>query len=490
MIPLAVVPGRTTQAAFDGEHLTGATKLWTSCRAEAKRIAAETVAFDLTMPANASSGIGALRVITPNGVSPLSLFMIDPLPSAAPELRNNSVETAQTLELPVAVNGSVPELESRYYTFVGRAGQRVSLEVVAQRLGSLLDPHLRLIDERGRPLIAVEDTPGLGTDCALTYKISRNGVYGIELRDSKYEGGPKHRFRLRVGTFPLTPLPFLDDAIPGELLNAAVPVLNQTEEREPNDATGNAQLISIPIRISGGFGKPGDGDWYEFDVDQNERLLVRGRTRSLGSPCDLFLRIQDTNGNKVAEANVSGADEGSITNTFKKAGRYRLRVEELNQQGGPALKYRIEFSRFRPGFALSTEAETLIAPPGGSFEVPVKPARSGYDGPITLNVVGLDSGFSVTNNIITAKTNETKLRITVPFDIRPGALWQFVIVGRAEIEGTVVEVRTSTAPALRKLFPQMVFPPEALDGLIGLGVSAPPNKGTATDQSSGGGNGH
>jgi hypothetical protein len=400
--------------------------------------------------------------------------MIDPLPTETKAPGNGSLASAQPLNIPVAVEGSCQELRSDFYRFSARKGQHLSVEVVAQRLGSLLDARVRLLDAGGRELRAADDTPGLGVDCALTYRVPKNSDYIVEIRDSTYEGGQKHRYRLRIGEFPFAPLPFLADTIPPGLLEAAAPKTEKTEEHEPNGRPEESQTVTVPMLISGRFAKPRDRDFYSFEVSAGERLVIRGRTRSLGFPCDLFLQLQDTNGNKVADANVAGADEGTITNTFKRAGLYRLLVEELNQQDGPGLGYQLELRRLRPGFSLNTETEAVSAPPGGSFEIGVKPARRDYDGPITLSVVGLDSGFSLTNNLITARTNETKLRVSVPENLRAGDFRQFVIVGRAEAGGEIFEGRASTFPALRRAFPKMPFPPDALDGVIGFGVSSKP----------------
>jgi hypothetical protein len=474
LLPFAAVPGQTTKVQWMGNNPGGPTRLWTSCRTETTRLDGEAASFNVTVPAHTPAGIGAIRVLTTNGASNLSLFMLDPLASVAQEPGNNSMGAARRIHPPVAVDGFCHELRSDFYKFSARKGQQLSIEVVAQRLGSFLDPRVRMLDAVGRELVAVEDTPGLGADCALTFKVPKSSDYLLEIRDTKYEGGQKHRYRLRVGEFSLTRLPFLSDAIPRELLEMSASNPKQMDECEPNSQPREAQRVTVPVLISGGFAKPGDRDLYQFEVNEGQRLLVRGRTRSLGFACDLFLQIQDTNGNKVAEANVTGADEGTLTNTFRKAGTYRFLVEELNQQGGPGLDYQVELRTLVPGFALSTDSEAVSAPPGGSFELAVRPRRRDYEGPITLSIVGLDPRFSITNNVITARTNETIVRVTVPSDIEVGDFRQFVIVGRAEIEGGVFEARTSTLPALRKMFPEMPFPPDALDGLIAFGASAKP----------------
>jgi hypothetical protein len=110
-------------------------------------------------------------------------------------------------------------------------------------------------------------------------------------------------------------------------------------------------------------------------------------------------------------------------------------------------------------------------PAGDSIEIEVKPDRREYDGPIQLAVVGLPEGFSVSNAVITAKTNATKLRISAPTDLALGDFFLFSIVGSAVIDGAKVSERMSTLPALRSLLPELRHPPAELDGLVALSIS-------------------
>jgi hypothetical protein len=236
--------------------------------------------------------------------------------------------------------------------------------------------------------------------------------------------------------------------------------------------------VEIPAEIAGGFGRAGDSDYYEFQVAKGQRLGFRGRTRSLGSPCDVFLQIQDAEGATIAEANFNNANDGVLTNTFMKAGVYRLLVEELNRLGGPDLSYGLSIETLTPGFALSVETDRVSAPPGNDFEILVSAVRRDYDGPIRLSVAGLGPDFSVTNAVIRGKTNEVKLRVSVPDEAVLGQYFPFAIFGQAEMGGPTHPVRASTMPALRRQFPEMLWPPEELDGWIALGVATTKSEAT------------
>ena len=61
----------------------------------------------------------------------------------------------------------------------------------------------------------------------------------------------------------------------------------------------------------------------------------------------------------------------------------------------------------------------------------------------------------------------------LPESFKPGGAVSFRVVGRATIGGREYETTASTAPALKKLFPLMLYPPPEFDGLIGLGLKRP-----------------
>jgi len=462
-LPAGLWPGEPTTIQFFGESLQGARQVWTSFKAGSEITEADSPSARLIVPRQTPVGIGVIRLITTNGVSSLRLLMIDPLPPVVSNGTNHTASSAQSLQPPVAVDGRCDELTADFYRFAVRKGQRLTFEVVAQRLGSPLDARLRLLDAQGRELAANDDA--VGTDPVLTHTFNASGECLVEIRDPRHQGGPKHRYRLRIGEFEARPLPFLADGMKAPEQNAVI------QEKEPNDQPPQAQSVALPALLGGRFARTGDRDLFEFTAKKDQRLIFSGRTRSLGSPCDLFLQIQTTNGSVLAEANVSGADEDSITNTFKQDGRFRLLVEELNRRGGPGLFYEIAAAPWTPGFTLSVETERVSGPPGSEVEVTVTAKRRDFDGPILLRADAGGPVLEVTNQIIAAKSNETKLKITVPEEMAFGNFLPFTIVGVAKIAGSNVTARASTMPALRITFPDLPYPPAALDGSIALGVS-------------------
>ena len=474
----AAAPGRTVTVGFAGDGLGFARTLWTSFPAE-KRLDAQAksrsdrAAFLVTVPPDCPTGIGLVRLGASNRFSGPVLVLVDALPSVAAAGGHRTRATAQRVTLPVAVDGACAERGSDFFVFAARAGQRVSVDVVAQRLGSALDPWVRLLDARGRELAFNEDSPGAGADARLTHVVAADGDYVVQLRDSRHLGGEAHRYRLRLGDFPLTALPFLHDA--AGFPPADEHGLKMQRESEPNYTAETATRLELPVLLSGNFQRPGDRDFFQFRLAQPGRWLVLGRTRSRGYPCDLLLTLLDGKGATIGASPPTGADEGIITNAFGSAGSYRLRVEELSGLGGPELSYQVALQPYA-GFALSVDADKFEAPSGGSLKLKVSCARRDFDAAITLALTGDAREFAVTNHIIAAKKTETTLRVSVPATAAPGTLLHFQIHGVAKSGDTTVSGAAQTLGALRKALPNLPHPPAALDGVIALGVLPPEGK--------------
>lgn len=514
--PGALLPGKPQELALHGANLVGATNIWTSFGGKvlsANATNASAAKFQITVPAEASVGIHALRVASANGVSSPVLLMVDDLPSVADRGTNTSVTNAQPLAWPVAVDGASVALGFKFYRVSVKAGDRLAIEAVAQRLGSKLDPVLRLLDLRGRELAFSDDESGLGGDCRFAHVFAAGGDYLIELRDIAYGGGGDYRFRLRVGDFPLASLPFpaavkagatatfafvgpqvdklpsvtvtapmdasglvLSAKFPGGKFSAFVTALvsGSTEfvETEPNDSVETATAFSPPGGLNGRLLKPKDRDFWKFIAKKGQRVLFTAQTRSIASASEVTLQLRDQSGTAIASSSASDAGEGSVTNTIPADGTYFLVVDELIRRGGPQHAYRIEAELLTGGsFALETDVEKVIATPGGSFTVKVNVTRRDYPGPITLAVTGL-SDVHVADEVVNEKGTSATLQVTLPESATPGSLAHFRIVGRARIGESEVQAVARTTPALKKLFPTMPISPRLLDGSIALGVKA------------------
>ncbi len=520
-IPAGVAPGKATDVVFHGGNLAGASGVWTSFPSQAELTPSlegngkqpASVSFRLTVPADAPLGVGGIRVTGPGGVSNLRLVLVDDLPSVNDAGNNKTLETAQAITPPVAIDGAADGEASDFYKFTAAAGQRISVEVFARRLGSPLDPMIRLLSADGHELAFSDDEPTTGADCRFSHKFAAAGDYYLEIRDIRYQGGGTHRYRVRVGDFPLASVPYplaaqkgasasvqvagkgvelpapmavtMPPEVPAGRLNVAASyapgqgsswfTLLATDapeqlEVEPNDAPEQSTPVKFPGAIEGRFETPGDRDFYQFEAKKGERYVFAGQTRALGSPSDLFMRLYNAEGGVIAEAEDNGNEEGSLNATFPADGIYRLRVEDTNRRGGLDEVYRVVVEPYHAGFTLAAAAEKVDAPQNGVFVVKVTAARRDYNGPITLGVEGAGEGCTVRNNIIPEGKPEATMSVTIGPSLSAGQLAQIRIFGTAKIGESEFRAAASTLTALRAALSGLPFPPAGLDHDLALGV--------------------
>ena len=144
-----------------------------------------------------------IRVRTASGVSDLRSFFVGAFTNITEIEPNSDIAKAQKIPLNVTVNGKTGQEDVDFYQIEARAGQRISAEVEAIRLGrSILDSYVAIRDASGAVLAASDDTALLMQDSALSFTASKAGTYLIEVREASYSGTADSAYRLHVGTFP------------------------------------------------------------------------------------------------------------------------------------------------------------------------------------------------------------------------------------------------------------------------------------------------
>ena len=462
--PQAVLPGKTVEVKLHGDHFTDDLRLWTSFSKKVefvKCINTKQAVFRITTPKGAHTQVGALRVYDRTGLSGPILMMIDPLPTTTATSTDKT--KPQLLKLPVAVDGRMGGLNSHWFTFEAKAGQRVSIEVYAERIASTADPMIRLMDPKGREVDYADDDDVLGSDAGLIHAVKVTGQYQLELRDVQYRGGLP--YRLRIGDFPIWPK-----------LKAG---RGQVTEKEPNDKFEQASPIEMGKTVFGNIEKPGARDHFKMKGKKGQWVCFRVYSRRIGSPSYIYLELLDAVGKSIATAGTENTLQTILRHKLPVDGEFILRVEELLRRGGPRFAYRIDTLAGSGEFNLKLKSgkntpDKFWGIAGQQVEVGVQVDRKGYDGPINLNVA---NGWSVSGNAIKAKANAAQLKITVPKNAKPGELHHVVIRGNGE--GGFSDTLDLFAN-LRQRWPQMAFPPAALLGVVPVAVIEPAHVTLAT----------
>lgn len=389
-------------------------------------------------------GIHYTRQVSTEGVSGIRAVLVDDIAIVA---------KTRTVTMPAIVSGAVDALGSDQFRFAAKKGRAISVEAFAARLGSRLDPVVRVLDSDGKELARCDDDPaGASPDSRIDMKLPADGEYVIEIRDAAYEGSPEHRYFLRIADGPLPrPQPPSGPA-----------------EAEPNDSRDAA--TSLTSSISGGFHSASDVDHFRIEGKRGERIEVRAATRSIGWPCDVVLKLVSPDGATLAQSKPTDADDGVVTHRFAEAGQAIVVVRELTQQSGPAARYRLTRGPARPsGVTLAVDADFVNAAPGAEITLKVTATRKDAKAAITLTI----PGFEVAGNVIADGKTETQLRVKVPQDIDPNVPHILRIEGR--LKGDDVPIPVTTTTALKRSFPKLLSPPPELTDVVTLGIKRKPD---------------
>ena len=156
--------------------------------------------FTVTIAPDVPPGIYELRMAGHFGVSNARAFMVGDQKESLSEDDNHSLPKAMKIPLGVTVNGHSDEGAADFFTFEAEQGQRIVLNVLAQRLDSKLDATLAICDASGREILSDRDTYRL--DPFLDFTAPAAGQYVVKIFDYLYRGGPEYAYRLSVGTQP------------------------------------------------------------------------------------------------------------------------------------------------------------------------------------------------------------------------------------------------------------------------------------------------
>ena len=441
--------------------------------------------FKLTVLPDVAVGVYPVRIQTDDGLSNPFLFAVGQLPQVSEKEDNTSFEAAQALPAPpLVVEGETAGNDVDYFKFAGKKGQVVVVDAQCARIGSGMDPTIRLTTAGGsrRFVASADDSPGLLTDARLVAELPEDTDYVVEISDSRYQGTGRPVYRLLIGEMPVAdevfPLggregetlglelrggtmgerriaaaslvrlpgtflcvPRLGSAMlglprsagPGLDVESLHPLVTGTlpELREPADPSASPLRAVAPIVLNGRIDPPGDEDRFVLAVTAGERLHIELEASKYGSALDGVLRIQGMKGSVIASA-----DDTTI--------------EVPGQQAGQGV------------YALPDPALDLTVP-GGTTEVSLVvrdlEGRGGVGFPYRIVVTPIVAGFEL-------QANEPQLSIP-----RGGTAVLGVTAARQGYNGPII-VTVADPPAGLTVRPGTIAPEQNV-GV--LSISAVPS---------------
>lgn len=422
-------PGATVDVTLTGTNLTEVTQVWTSFNGKATIPDGQKDATKLNakieIPANTPIGMHTLRVATKAGVSAARPFIVDDLPEVA-EKDNNKKAAPQAITAPCVVVGTSTVEVGDFYKVPVKAGEPITFEVLARRIGSPCDPVILLYDNSGKELFGLyaDDTPGAQGDARLTHTFPTAGEVIVEVRDTTYRGGADFAYRLRVAStpgattaFPLAVQagqsaqigfagPNADGVKPvsvkgeGEVVYVApkrdggaagwpVPVRVHPHpegvEQEPNNAPDKANPLPVPGGVSARFGEKNDLDHFKVSAKKGQKLAVTALTFEVNSPAEVFIRVLDAKGAEVAKSNPTQIGT-RVEFTAAADGDYVIACEHTNYLFGPNEVYHLSVKPVTADFAVGVAFDRLDVPAGGVGLLPITAftKANGFNGPVDV----------------------------------------------------------------------------------------------------------
>ncbi|MFP6762569.1 MAG: hypothetical protein VB858_03090, partial [Planctomycetaceae bacterium] len=158
--------------------------------------------FTVTVSKDVPPGIYEARAVSYLGISTARAFVVAPADSREiTEQGNHSTrDSAISVEVNSVINGNVDSRGIDWYRFQTTAGQRVLLEIHAERIDSRMDGLLIVYDADGREVSRNRET--YGRDPFLEVGGEADTEYFLAVSDILYRGGNEHFYRLRISDRP------------------------------------------------------------------------------------------------------------------------------------------------------------------------------------------------------------------------------------------------------------------------------------------------
>ncbi len=158
--------------------------------------------FNVSFPADLPPGTYEVRTLGYFGLSTARPFLV--LPKNATEIKEEGSHSSRDTAMPLAIEtGVLGILENRnidWYKIPGKKGQRLLIQLWAERLDSKADGILAIYDSAGRELESNREY--FGRDPLVDFTPPVDGDYFIAVSDILYRGSNQHFYRLIASRAP------------------------------------------------------------------------------------------------------------------------------------------------------------------------------------------------------------------------------------------------------------------------------------------------
>ncbi|HLY08112.1 MAG TPA: PPC domain-containing protein [Planctomycetota bacterium] len=216
-LPLAISPGEAAKVTLRGQNLDQASEVKFAAPIEGATLTLKSkgkaeipketdpavygdtkVEIEIQLPPGYAADTVRLVAVHPKGEAAYDLRVLAKATLVAEKEPNGGFATAQPVEAGQTIQGAISQaMDVDVFKFTGRKGETWTLDVEAQRRGSVLDALLTLHDAAGH-IVATADDSELSRDPTLKVTLPRDGAYCITLIDAHNSGGATHPYLLHL----------------------------------------------------------------------------------------------------------------------------------------------------------------------------------------------------------------------------------------------------------------------------------------------------
>ncbi len=334
-------------------------------------------------------------------------------PEIAASGSNTSIQAAQSIAAPVTVNGRLNHPENYFHIHV-RKGEKVNLEVTANRLGSPLDSLLEIFDTRGKPVeratirCVLETSTTLRDHDSVQPGIRLLGVTGFAVGDYVMIGSEI----IQLDAMPRGPD---DDTRFAAFNGQRLAMLDTTAEGHANDSVVYKVQVHPPSSQFASNGLP------------LVHLPYRNDDGGPGYGKDSRLRF-----------------------TAPAEGDYIVRLRDVRGLHGDEYAYRLTVRAPTPDFQLSVTPKSPNVPVGGRIPLTVTALRmDDFDGPIDVSLEDLPAGLHAAKGTIAPGQVSTTLLLGADADAKLSGAAPLKISGHAQIAGRAMTHAASPNDTLK-----------------------------------------
>lgn len=290
-------------------------------------------------------GIHRLHLRTALGSTGSVPFVIDPWAATPEKEPNDGAASASPVKLPATLTGRVSQPgDADSFGLQLAAGEAVTIEVIAGRIGSSLQVALEALDPSGQPVDLLHANPD-EADPAAALVAASAGLYTLTIRDLENGGGGGAAYRLNLDQRPLV-LATDPPVVPreGAELRLTGVHLGEAQSLRLTPAVGQRAVtvtevsgkrlvrpVTIPVvetpllrQVAGNEGAThltwpvtaageGAGRVFSFDAVKGEPMVIETVARRAGSEIDTVIEILDATGNPLERGVVEAVAETLTT---------------------------------------------------------------------------------------------------------------------------------------------------------------------------------